>query len=108
MAIGLFLLYPRGPQQNSATILQSFRMIDLLGALLLLAASMMLVYPIQEAGSMKYPWDSAPIIVTLTLSAPSWIAFWGWEALLHARGGRVAPVFPISLATHRVYVACLL
>ncbi|KLU83318.1 drug resistance transporter [Magnaporthiopsis poae ATCC 64411] len=107
VAIGLFLLYPRGPQQNSATILQSFRMIDLLGAVLLLAASMMLVYPIQEAGSMKYPWDSAPIVVALTLSALSWIAFWCWEALLHARGGRVAPVFPISLATHRVYVACL-
>ncbi|KAL8387383.1 hypothetical protein RB595_009942 [Gaeumannomyces hyphopodioides] len=107
VAGGLFLLYPRQRQQNTTTILQSFGMIDFPGALLLLAASMMLVYPIQEAGSMKYPWDSVPIVVTLTLSSLCWIAFWGWEALLHARGGRVAPVFPMSLATHRAYVACL-
>ncbi|KAL8413716.1 hypothetical protein RB594_005097 [Gaeumannomyces avenae] len=107
VAAGLFLLYPRRRQQNTTTILQSFGMIDFPGALLLLAASMMLVYAIQEAGSMKYHWNSAPIAVNLTLSLLCCIAFWGWEAFLHARGGRVAPIFPMSLATHRVYVACL-
>ncbi|KAL8295667.1 hypothetical protein RB597_009236 [Gaeumannomyces tritici] len=106
-AAGLFLLYPRRRQQNTTTILQSFGMIDFPGALLLLAASMMLVYAIQEAGSMKYHWNSVPIAVNLTLSLLCCIAFWGWEAFLHARGGRVAPIFPMSLATHRVYVACL-
>lgn len=108
VAGGLFVVYPRKRHQPKTSVTDKLRQMDFVGAVLLLAASMMIVYCIQEGGSMKLPWSSPTIVTMLVISSLCWVAFWCWEASVGLRDDKVEPIFPLSLAGHRAYLACLL
>ncbi|KAL8810422.1 MAG: hypothetical protein Q9200_002590 [Gallowayella weberi] len=60
--------------------LQSLLRVDWLGAFLLLAASTLLVFGLQQGGSTTYRWNSATIISTLTISGACWTGFFIWTS----------------------------
>nr|POE88313.1 efflux pump fus6 [Quercus suber] len=75
--------------------------VDWLGALLLLAASVLLVFGLQQAGSTAFAWNSAGSIVVFVLSGLCWIAFVIWIVYLHRRcqAGKSnrEGIFPLSV-----------
>jgi len=74
--------------------------VDILGCLSLLAASVLLVFALESGGS-QYPWNSAPIIATFTLSGLSWILFITWELYLEKTNTAQEPIFPMRLLKDR-------
>lgn len=75
--------------------------VDLPGAFLLLVASVLLVFALEEGGS-RYPWDSAAVIASLVLSGIAWIAFVVWEIWLETSPSIQEPIFPMRLLKSRV------
>jgi len=107
------VLLPNRTQESSesvsaASFRKTIRSIDFVGGILLLAASALLVFGLQEGGRAAYAWKSAIIISALTVSGISWVAFLAWILFLsgqpengrwprpilptHIRGGR--PIGP--------------
>ena len=85
----------------STTALKSF---DYFGALLLLAASTLLVFALQEAGSSAFAWESAAIIASFTISGVCWLGFvvWIWRLdSLQNRAGWPQPIVPLRLFLSR-------
>ncbi|KAK0506855.1 hypothetical protein JMJ35_010709 [Cladonia borealis] len=78
---------------------QSIQQVDWVGAILLLAASILLVFALQEGGSIAYSWSSATIISTLTISGVCWIAFFAWVSWLSFRTDiQLRAIFPFTIA----------
>jgi hypothetical protein len=80
---------------------QSLQRIDILGVVLLLAASVLLVFAL-ESGGTRYTWHSPAIISTLILSGLAWIFFVVWEARLEKVGTTQEPIFPMALLKNRM------
>lgn len=83
--------------------LPSLQKVDFVGALLLLAASTLLVFALQEAGSTMYAWSSSAIISTLVLSSVCWIAFFAWIAWLSLGNGisSMRAILPLHIVLSR-------
>jgi MFS family permease len=101
----LLIAWPKSPKRKAkvkrpATL---FVHVDVLGALLLLLASTLLVFALQEAGARRYNWDSPMIIATLVVSGTCWCTFIVWIFWLDSDKSRVQikPIFPISVSLNR-------
>ena len=93
---------------RSRFTLTSFRRLDLIGVVLMLAASILLVFALEEAGT-RYAWGSVPIIVTLVVAVGCWVGFVGWEIGLERwKGWKAEPIFPMRLLKDRILVGMLL
>ncbi len=79
----------------------ALKRVDLLGAFLVLVASVLLIFALEEGGS-RYPWDSGAVIASLMLSAIAWIAFVVWEVWLEKSHATQEPIFPMRLLKNRV------
>lgn len=79
----------------------TLKKVDLLGAFLVLVASVLLVFALEEGGD-RYPWDSAAVIASLVLSAVAWVAFVAWELWLERSHLVQEPIFPMRLLKNRV------
>ena len=80
---------------------KSFQRVDFLGAFLVLTASVLLVFALEEGGS-SYPWDSGAIISTLVLSTIAWVAFIAWEIRIEKSVSIQEAIFPMRLLKGRV------
>jgi len=85
----------------------SLARLDILGALLLLAASILLVFGFEEAGS-RYPWSSPAVVATLTLGGVLFFAFIGWEKVIEGVRFVQEPIFPLRLMKNRQFVGMTL
>jgi hypothetical protein len=104
----LFFLWPDSPQ-NRPKLLISIRKIDVVGNLLLMAASTLLVFALQQAGTFSSAWSSPIIVVTITAASISWVAFLVWEIWLGLGfWSGWQPVFPFRLVTRRPFLATIL
>jgi hypothetical protein len=83
--------------------LSSLARLDILGAFLLLAASILLVFGFEEAGA-RYPWGSAAVLSTLIIGGVLLIAFVVWEKIVAAERFVQDPVFPLRLLKDRRFV----
>ncbi|KAJ4181510.1 hypothetical protein NW755_011047 [Fusarium falciforme] len=81
--------------------------VDIVGMVFLLAASVLLVFALEEGGT-RYPWKSAVVISTLVLAIVLSIAFGFWEVFLEKSNWRQEPVFPPSICKDRLSAAMLL
>jgi xanthine/uracil permease len=52
----------------------AWRRVDIVGAFILLAASVLVVFVLEEEG-IRYAWNSAAIIAGLTLGCLCWVSF---------------------------------
>lgn len=90
------------------TLRDTAKRLDLLGAFLSIAASVLLVFSMQQGGT-QYSWRSAAIITTLFWSGLLWAAFLTWQWWLDAHfKGSLEPIFPWRLARKRFYMGMLL
>ena len=102
--IAILICWPRQFQAFKSPKIswQSLRRVDWLGAVLLLAASTLLVFALQEGGSTAYAWNSATIVSTLTISGLCWVAFCSWIARLSfGNRGQLRAIFPLHIALTR-------
>jgi MFS family permease len=92
---------------RSRFTLASCRRLDLTGVVLMLVASILLVFALEEAGT-RYAWSSGTIICTLVIAVSSWVAFVAWEIWLEKKRKAAEPIFPMQLLRNRVLVGMLL
>lgn len=99
---GFIIAWPKDKTRKAFTK-SAFSAIDWLGSILLLAASILLIYCMQEAGTGKLEWDSAIIGSLLTLVPATFIGFVMWQLFLSTHPEwKVQIVFPVQLAVQRV------
>ncbi|KAK5162997.1 uncharacterized protein LTR77_011052 [Saxophila tyrrhenica] len=81
----------------------AFKSIDFAGSILLLAASILLVFAMQEAGTYVLAWDSGAIGACLTLVPVCFLAFIGWQWFLSEHPDwTIQVIFPVKVVTQRV------
>ena len=76
----------------------SLSRIDIFGVFLLLAASVLLVFALEEGGA-RFSWGSAVIISTIVLAGIGWVSFVGWEYFVDKSASLQEPIFPLSSRT---------
>ncbi|OBS24590.1 hypothetical protein FPOA_05132 [Fusarium poae] len=112
--VAIFL--PASEQSSGSTLIQVIRFklkrsnwarIDYLGIFLLLSASVLLVFSLEEGGT-RYPWDSAVVISTLVIAVVLFIGFGFWEVHVENSPSKQEPVFPPSICNDRICSAMLL
>lgn len=106
-----FLAWPNEKQLKPAER-RPIRQMDILGFLLLLAASVPFVFAFQEAGihiiSNKDVWQTAIFVAPLTVGIICWILLALWEYTISARWSTsVNALFPLRLAKRRVYMCAV-
>lgn len=84
------------PQTRTAGKI-SWRQLDLIGCLLCVAASVLLVFALQQAGAGAYAWSSPIIISSLTIAAVAAIALGLWIWYLSSGTRLFAPLFPARI-----------
>jgi hypothetical protein len=73
---------------------------------LVIAASVLVVFPFQEAGVKSNIWKSAIFIVPLIFGCLCWCLLFGWEFLVQRFWeDSFASMFPLRLVKKRVYMA---
>ncbi|MCJ1476256.1 hypothetical protein MMC13_004922 [Lambiella insularis] len=85
----------------------SWRQLDLIGCLLCVAASVLLVFALQQAGAGAYASSSPVIIASLTVAAAAAIALWFWIWYLSSADRGIAPLFPARVVLNRVIVVAI-
>lgn len=104
----LLIVWPRDKSHKSLSW-TALRSIDYLGSILLLAASVLLIFALQEAGASVYAWSSGTIIACLTTAAVTASAFVLWQQYLARRPEiPVKLVFPVSVARKRVMASAFM
>jgi MFS family permease len=104
----LLLAWPREEKAKLFTR-NAFKSIDFLGCLLLLAASVLLIFALEEAGAYVYAWSSPTIIACLVISGVAAIAFIAWQECIAVHPDwTVQLVFPISVARSRILGSAIL
>lgn len=83
-----------------------FRELDLLGAILLLSASLLLITVLNET-NLSFEWASGTAIGLLVAGGVSWMAFFAWEWVIDGRPG-YHPIFPKRLLFNRAWMGMLM
>lgn len=97
----LVVIFFSWPNKRGLTHI-SWKQLDYFGAFLFLAASILLVFALQEGGTGLRPWDSPTIIVCLVFSIVFFVGFAGWISYFTYRPKSLSPIFPAYLLTRRV------
>jgi hypothetical protein len=104
----LAFLFPKDTTSPTASLKSLLLRIDWLGLLLSIAASIILIIPLQEGGA-DYSWRSATVVAMVAVGGLCWIAFAGWEVFISRHPGEkaVLPMMPNRVAYQRVVGACI-
>ena len=106
--LALLVAWPNDKSQRSLTW-AAVKSIDFLGCVLLLAASILLIFALQEAGAFVYSWSTGTIIACLVVAGSAFVAFVVWQEWLAAHPKlTVKLIFPVSVARQRVMGAAFL
>ncbi|KAF1828905.1 MFS general substrate transporter [Decorospora gaudefroyi] len=92
---------------HSMISMRTWKRIDIFGAFVSLAASILLVFALQQGGVI-YPWGGGAIVSVFVMSAVGWIVFVLWERHLSCRNTACEPIFPWRLAHNRFFLGLLL
>lgn len=85
----------------------SLARLDFLGAAILLAATVLIVFGFEEAGS-RYPWASAPVLGALIVGALLLVVFLFWERIVARPHRAQEPIFPLRLMKGRIFASLML
>lgn len=99
----LFFVWPSASNITDVAESPSPKRIDYFGAILNAVFSICFVFVLQQVGTRKYAWGSAPAIVLLTVTGVSTVGFYVWS--WYIGHGKIAtwilPQLPWRLITHR-------
>lgn len=99
------LAWPKNFRRDETTR-RKFTQFDHVGSILLLAASVLVVFGLQEAGTGEYAWNSAVVIATLVVGCLCWIGLFAWEYLLYRfKRADIAATYPMHLFSDRIMVS---
>lgn len=74
--------------------------------MLIIAASVLVVFSFQEAGTRNHAWGTALFLAPVIIGSFCWIALFGWEVLVaHFWETSIAAIFPLRLMKRRVFMA---
>ncbi|KAK0729936.1 hypothetical protein B0H67DRAFT_596224 [Lasiosphaeris hirsuta] len=105
---GIFTLWP-DDQRTRYDTRTALSKIDFIGNILLVLASILLVFAIQEGASFVWSWSSPAIVWSLVISGICWILLGLWESYLcYGVHQKIQPIFPLRLAKGRVYLSSLI
>ena len=96
MASSIPFGFPYGKSTNffrSMISERAWKRIDFLGAFMSLAASVLIIFALQQGGVI-YAWNSSAIVSVFILSGILWLAFVVWETMLSNRNSVCEPIFP--------------
>jgi hypothetical protein len=111
ISVALFILAWPGPETTYMRHAQrhSWKQLDVLGAILIIAASVLVVFAFQEAGLHPTNWKSALFIAPLLFGLLCYLLLYGWEVLVAKHWeDRFATMFPLRLIQQRVYMGYVL
>jgi hypothetical protein len=105
----LFCIAWPKPNQIRDTERRLFRELDIVGCLLLIAASVLVVFALQEGGLSANAWGTALFITPLVIGCLCWVLLFSWEVIV-ARlwEDSMVAIFPLRLLKRRVYMASTL
>lgn len=106
--IWFVIAWPR-PNQLRHAERRPVRELDFLGCVLLIAASILVVFSFQEGGISNNAWGTAIFIAPLIVGCVCWVLLIGWEMIV-ARLWEysIAATLPLRLLTLRVYISGVL
>ncbi|KAL9076851.1 MAG: hypothetical protein Q9157_003554 [Trypethelium eluteriae] len=97
-------LFPFLPVQFVPLGTRSIRRLDVVGCILLIAASVLFVFAFQDAGLDPHNWHSALFPVSLAVSVFCWIALLAWEFATDRYWSQsIDSVIPLRLFKHRIF-----
>ncbi|KAI2619234.1 major facilitator superfamily transporter [Hypoxylon sp. NC1633] len=88
---------------------RSWKELDYVGSILLIAAAVLVVYPFQNAGIQADQWSKAIFIAPLVIGVALWLALLAWSIFVdRCWRDSIAAAFPIRLLQDRVYASAVL
>ncbi|CAG8890497.1 unnamed protein product [Penicillium egyptiacum] len=87
--------------------LSLFKRLDVLGAFMLIGASLLLVTVLNET-YLQFEWSSGTVISLLVLSGALWVAFFAWEWYMPDYMPGLEPIFPKHFFYNRAWMGMLL
>src|SRR5438552_2788315 len=70
--------------------LRSWKEFDYVGGVLILAAPVLVVFGLQEAGEGLYDWNSAIVLCTLIIGIVCWLLLFIWEYFIFRKAANAA------------------
>lgn len=111
-AVAFFILWPE-PKYLPPFHPRKWKEIDFMGAFLLIAAAVLIVFPFQNSGVMGGDWSSVVFLAPLIFGVLSLAAVFVWQWFAERQWGeKFAATLPMVLLRNRVYsatvaIACL-
>ncbi|TGJ85966.1 hypothetical protein E0Z10_g2812 [Xylaria hypoxylon] len=103
-----FMMWPK-PQHLPNLERRSWRELDYLGSSLLIAATVLVVFPFQNAGSATNQWGQAIFLAPLIVGLIAFLGVFAWSLFVDRRwGDKIAAALPMSLLRDRVYASAVL
>ncbi|KAI0103710.1 major facilitator superfamily transporter [Nemania sp. FL0031] len=105
----LFLVAWPKPQYLPNIERRTWRELDYLGSSLLIAATVLIVFPFQNAGETTDQWGRAIFLAPLILGVIAFLGVFAWSLFVDRRwGDRIAAAIPMSLLRNRIYALAAL
>lgn len=105
----MFIVAWPKPHQMAHAARRSWKELDVVGCILLIAATVLVVFSFQQAGIHDNAWKQPIFIVPLIIGLFCGLLLFGWEVLV-ARywEDSIATMFPLRLMKQRVYMGHVL
>lgn len=87
---------------------KSIRQLDLISCILIIAASVLVVFSFQESGIKTNSWRTAIFVAPLVIGCFCWILLLAWEWIVDRLWADMLSVLPLRLLKRRVYLAATL
>jgi hypothetical protein len=79
---------------------------SLVGCILIIAASVLVVFSLQEAGIRTNAWNTAIFIAPMVVGCICWVLLFGWEVIVaYHWEDSMATMFPLRLIKRQIYMA---
>ncbi|KAI1383605.1 major facilitator superfamily transporter [Hypoxylon trugodes] len=102
-----YFAWPK-PQYLPNNERRSWKELDYVGSVLLIAAAVLVVFPFQNAGNMTDQWSKAIFIAPLVIGVALWVALVGWSIFVERHwGGAIDAALPMRLLHDRVYASAV-
>ncbi|KAL5323742.1 hypothetical protein ACEPPN_008283 [Leptodophora sp. 'Broadleaf-Isolate-01'] len=101
----VFIIAWPSPDMLPPVRLRPLKELDFFGAILVIAASVLLVFSFQQAGLNSNSWSHGIFIAPLVVGTLLWIVLFGWELLVAKKWeASIATMFPLRLLKRRVFM----